>query len=377
MGTVTIVDLEQAQADCGSKAYGLGRLLRSGARVPPGFVVLDDPDPAEVARAVEHLTGPLAVRSSGLAEDTAAASFAGQLETVLGVVGVDQTLAAIATCRASGRSSRARAYAARMQAPAESHVPVIVQQLVPADVAGVAFTRDPRSGAHAVAIEAAWGLGESVVSGRVIPDAFTVVAAGEVEATTGSKATRLDHRDGVLRRTAVAAADRRRQVLTHEQAAEVADAALQAEAVHGTSVDVEWAIAGDTLWLLQVRPITGVTGRRERLDAPVGEAIVQGVGASPGRVSGTVRIVRDLDGFGAVEPGDVLVCRTTDPAWTPLFGIAAAVVTETGGVLSHAAIVARELGVPAVVGASQAQARLAGIASVVVDGDNGTVASLQ
>ncbi|WP_157439321.1 PEP/pyruvate-binding domain-containing protein [Aeromicrobium sp. Root344] len=372
---MTLVDLGRAQADCGSKAHGLGRLLRSGAHVPPGFVVLDDPDPDEVAQAMARLTGPFAVRSSGLAEDTAAASFAGQLETVLGVVGVDQALAAIATCRASGRSSRARAYASRMQAPVESHVPVIVQQLVPADLAGVAFTQDPRSGARAVAIEAAWGLGESVVSGRVVPDAFTLVDGGEIETTTGSKATRLDHREGALRRTAVAAADRRRPVLSAEQAREVAEAALRAEAVHGTVVDVEWAIAGGTLWLLQVRPITGVIGPRERPEAPVGDAIVQGVGASPGRVSGRVRVVRDLDGFGAVEPGDVLVCRTTDPAWTPLFGIAAAVVTETGGALSHAAIVARELGIPAVVGADGARARLAGMEWVVVDGDHGTVSS--
>ncbi len=175
---VTFVDLAQAQEGCGSKAYGLGVLLRSGAHVPPGFVVLGEPSADELAPAIEHLAGPLAVRSSGLVEDSETASFAGQLETVLGVVGVEETVAAITTCRASGETTRALAYAARMQTPTELHVPVIVQQLVPADVAGVAFTRDPRSGAEVVVVEAAWGLGDSVVSGRVIPDSFIVVDRG-------------------------------------------------------------------------------------------------------------------------------------------------------------------------------------------------------
>ena len=373
---VTIVDLEQAEADCGSKAHGLGRLARSGARVPEGFVVLGELRADDLARAVERLGGPLAVRSSGLAEDSGTASFAGQLETVLGVVGVDETLQAIATCRTSGDSRRARAYAARMQVATESHVPVIVQRLVPADVAGVAFTRDPRSGSDVVAIDAAGGLGESVVGGRVVPDSCTVTPAGVVEMSIGSKATRLDHRDGALRRTAVASADRRRASLNSEQARRIAEAARRAEAAFGRPLDIEWAIADDIVWLLQARPITTTPDApHEPFDPSDGDVLVEGVGASPGRASGSVRIVRDLDGFGAVNPGDVLVCRTTDPAWTPLFGIVAAVVTETGGALSHAAIVARELGVPAVVGAADAMTLLAGAEQIAVDGGNGTVAS--
>lgn len=375
VGCVTAVELSEARAACGSKAHGLGRLVRSGARVPAGFVVLDEPGADELTGAIERLGGPLAVRSSGLVEDSETASFAGQLETVLGVVGVDETSAAIAACRASGGAHRARAYAARMQAPTESRIPVIVQQLVAADVAGVAFTRDPRSGAEVVVIEAAWGLGESVVSGRVIPDSFTVTDVGVVETVVGSKATRLDHREGTLRRTGVAAADRRRPSLSAEQVEEVAEAARRAEAVLGMPVDVEWAIADGVLWLLQARPITGVTGQHEPVGRPAGEVLVRGVAASSGRVAGTVRVVSDLDGFGTVEPGDVLVCRTTDPAWTPLFGIASAVVTETGGALSHAAIVARELGIPAVVGATDAMALLEGAERVAVDGASGTVVS--
>lgn len=375
-GVVTLVDLRQARADCGSKAHGLGRLARSGARVPAGFVVRDEPAADELARAIECLNGPMAVRSSGLVEDAATASFAGQLETILGVTGLDQATAAIRQCGVSADVARARAYALRMGAPVESRVAVIVQRLVPADVAGVAFTRDPRTGADVTLIEASWGLGESVVGGRVVPDTYVVSPSGEIDTSVGSKATRLDHRGDALRRTAVSMADRRRPSLSIEQARQLAEAARQAEATFGRPLDIEWAIADDILWLLQARPITtAATGERDPLELPAGEVLVRGVAASPGRVAGTVRVVADLDGFDAVKPGDVLVCRTTDPAWTPLFGIAAAVVTETGGALSHAAIVARELGIPAVVGAADAMTRLAGAEWVAVDGTSGIVTS--
>lgn len=225
-------------------------------------------------------------------------------------------------------------------------------------------------------IEAAWGLGESVVGGLVIPDTYAVTSAGEIEASVGSKATRLDRRDGVLRRAPVRVVDRRRTCLSPEQVNEIADAARKAEVALGVPLDIEWAIAGDALWLLQARSITTTPGNRPGFDfqdAADQTVLVSGVGASPGQVRGTVRVVHDLDGFGSVQPGDVLVCRTTDPAWTPLFGIVAAVVTETGGVLSHAAIVARELGVPAVVGAVDAMACLPDADRVAVDGARGIV----
>jgi phosphoenolpyruvate synthase/pyruvate phosphate dikinase len=101
--------------------------------------------------------------------------------------------------------------------------------------------------------------------------------------------------------------------------------------------------------------------------------VLTGIGASPGTACGTARTVHSVDEFSAVKPGDIIVCRTTDPAWTPLFGVAAAVVTETGGLLSHAAIVAREYGIPAVLGVAGALARIAAGTTLVVDGTKGTV----
>jgi phosphoenolpyruvate synthase/pyruvate phosphate dikinase len=103
------------------------------------------------------------------------------------------------------------------------------------------------------------------------------------------------------------------------------------------------------------------------------DAVRTGIGASPGTVCGTARTVHSLDGFSTVRPGDVLVCRTTDPAWTPLFGVAAAIITETGGMLSHAAIVAREYGIPAVLGVADALTCIPNGTSLVVDGTHGTV----
>jgi pyruvate,water dikinase len=253
---VPVIDLDRADATCGGKALGLGRLSRSGFNVPSGFVVVGDLDAQAFAAGVHRLDGPLAVRSSGLDEDSASASFAGQLETVLGVVGVEDAGAAVRVCSRSATSDRARAYAARVGAATQAHVPVIVQRLVAAEVAGVVFTHDPRTGLDDVVIEAAWGLGESVVNGRVIPDTMIVTVAGTVHTSLGSKATRLDLRDDGLRRSAVASADRRRPALTEAQITEVARTARAAQGAFGYPLDIEWAIADGTLWLLQARPIT-------------------------------------------------------------------------------------------------------------------------
>jgi pyruvate,water dikinase len=162
--------------------------------------------------------------------------------------------------------------------------------------------------------------------------------------------------------------------LTEAQITEVARTARAAQGAFGHPLDIEWAIADGTLWLLQARPIA--THPQPPRTAPATQrdtVLVRGVGCSPGRVSGTSVVVRGVDAFTRVQPGDVLVCRTTDPAWTPLFSIVSAVVTETGGLLSHAAIVAREVGIPAVVGAVEAMDRIEDGSPISVDGTHGTV----
>ncbi len=140
-------------------------------------------------------------------------------------------------------------------------------------------------------------------------------------------------------------------------------------------------MADGEVWLLQARPMTALPApgvpAAHTGTTPPNRTAPTGTASSPGVATGPVRVVRDVDGFAAVQRGDVLVCRTTDPAWTPLFGIVAAVVTETGGMLSHASIVAREVGIPAVVGAAGALDALADGTLVTVDGDRGLVTTVE
>jgi pyruvate,water dikinase len=263
---------DTALALVGGKGLSLALTAAAGLPVPPGFVVTTDAD-----RRLKHTSpddpfrnaitdayaalgeGPVAVRSSATAEDGAETSFAGQQETVLGVEGVDAVVAAIERCRKSLFTERAVAYRrAQGVADAGLAMAVVVQKLVPADVAGVLFTRDPNDPTgRRMSVEASWGLGEAVVSGRVTPDRFAVdFETGEVllrqagdkrvEITpTGEREVPAD------RRTALC--------LTDTELSHLADLGRRVERFYGSPRDVEWAIAGGTVFLLQARPITTAT----------------------------------------------------------------------------------------------------------------------
>jgi hypothetical protein len=208
---MSIVPLVDAGPECGRKAHGLAALLRAGLPVPDGFVVTDPAvDPRLVAERLRRLGGrAVAVRSSGLVEDSATASFAGQLDTVLGARGADEVLTALRRCASSPHTDRARGYRAHLGLDDEPAAPVLVQDLVEADHAGVLFTRDPRTGADAVVINACWGLGESVASGAVVPDEI-IVTDDRIRTTVGAKQTRLDLCEHGLERSPVAEPDRAR-----------------------------------------------------------------------------------------------------------------------------------------------------------------------
>src|SRR4051794_1559894 len=191
--------------------------MRAQLPVPDGFVVTGPPlDPDVVARHLNRLgAGPVAVRSSGRDEDGVAASFAGQYETVLGVRGLADVLTAVRRCADSTHLQRVSSYRAHLGLPTPAEVPVLVEFLVEADRAGVLFTRDPRSGADSLVINASWGLGESVVSGAVVPDEVTVAPDGTVHRIMiGSKQTRVDAGAVGLVTSLVPEPDRVRPVLT-------------------------------------------------------------------------------------------------------------------------------------------------------------------
>ncbi len=231
--------------------------LAAHHNVPPGFCVARDAADAEIAAAYDHLGGgPVAVRSSGLSEDSEAASFAGQHDTFLNVHGVAEVIAAVRQCAASGGSERARAYRERHGHAAEDEIPVLVQRLLIADASGVAFSAAPQSREH-VLINAAWGLGESVVSAEVTPDEFTVSRATfAMTARAADKQVMTVAVPGGVRTVATPRFLRRRPCLRERELVLVAELALDLEREHGRPVDVEFAFSGGELHLLQCRAIT-------------------------------------------------------------------------------------------------------------------------
>ncbi|MGO1770128.1 MAG: PEP/pyruvate-binding domain-containing protein [Microbacterium sp.] len=325
-----------------------------------------------LARQLARLGNPaVAVRSSAADEDTARASGAGQYESVLAVRGARAVIEAVRVCWRSSSSTRAADY--RRHPDGEPDMAVLVQRLVDADVSGVMFT--PAQPGDATRIEASWGLGPSVVEGRVTPDTYEVSPKGVLRRSVGHKTTRVDRdRDsgGVTVRTVP---ERLRTRSALDDATVTALAALGgriAALLHGPQ-DIEWAIADGQAWILQARPITAPIPSLPAEATATEEAWLTGTPGSHGVATGVSRVLFSPSDFALVQSGDIAICPFTDPAWTPLFRVAAAVVTETGGVLSHAAIVAREHGIPAVLGIPQATARIPDGTRITVDGSGGTV----
>lgn len=402
--------MEAAADTCGGKAGTLGALLRAGLPVPDGFVLSfaayraavgdldlrrladesDDLDEARQAiqarplhatvidalgRTLDQLGDPpVAVRSSAADEDTGQGSAAGQYESFLAVRGVSEVADAVRACWASLLSPRAigyRAASGRDDQPSDDLVmAVIVQRHLDADVSGVMFT--PADPNDATEIEASWGLGPSIVGGTVTPDAYRIAEDGPITRTVADKRTRLDRRGTQLVVRDVPTRARHQPTIDDATATHLAELGKRIAAVLGGPQDIEWAIVDGRTWVLQARPVTAAPPSPSQVwETP--PATLTGTPGSHGTVTGTARIVRGPADFARVHPGDILVCPFTDPAWTPLLCIAAGVVTETGGVLSHAAIVAREHAIPAVLGIPNATSRLREEAIITIDGTAGTV----
>jgi pyruvate,water dikinase len=329
--------------------------------------------------------GPVtvAVRSSALGEDGSATSFAGVHATFTDVRGASELCERIADCWASALSPRALVYRAEFGDATEPAVAVVVQLMVEAQRAGVAFTGDPTTGRRdRVVVEAAFGLGEVVVGGAVEPDTY-VLALPDL----GMQSVRVGHQTHEIVRGAdghdvtVRLTDERAgaRVLVDAEAREVARLAARVQEHFGRPQDVEWAMTGQQLWLLQTRPITTTLAQaepspgREATGPPAGTVMTTGFAAASGRASGPVRVLHEPRDGDRLRTGDVLVAPRTDPDWLPTLRRAAAMVTDQGGVTCHASIVARELGIPCIVGARTATADLPDGDLVTVDGDTGEV----
>ncbi|MEJ1248767.1 phosphoenolpyruvate synthase [Denitratimonas tolerans] len=339
----------------------------------------------------------VAVRSSATAEDLPDASFAGQQETYLNVTGAGDVVHKVKEVFASLYNDRAIAYRVHHGFKHEDvFLSAGVQLMVRSDIgaSGVLFTLDTESGFRDVVfVTASYGLGETVVQGAVNPDEFYVykptLRAGKqavVRRQIGTKQIRMVHSDAAGERVKMEDTPlelRRRFSITDAEVEDLARQSLIIEEHYGRPMDIEWAKDGHSgkLFIVQARPETvksraratqierySLNGKSEVLAQ--GRAIGQKIGA------GTARVVRSLDEMAKFQPGDVLVADMTDPDWEPIMKRAAAIVTNRGGRTCHAAIIARELGVPAVVGCGDAMSTIPDGAEVTVscaEGDTGHI----
>ncbi len=307
-----VVPLAEARETAlyGSKAVGLGAALRAGLRVPDGVALSGQAVEAvatnetsvieEVSKAVAALAAPFAVRSSAADEDGAQASFAGQHVTVLNVASIDGLVPALAEIWWSANSDSAISYRQRVGLVSRPSVGVIVQSLLDPDVAGVMFTQNPVTGADEVVIEASWGLGETVVAGLVIPDHFRIGRTGRVrERIVGRKQVAVRSAvDGGTFEEAVEEELVGQLCLDDARLDQLHRLAARCEQVYGTGRDIEWALSGDELYLLQCRAVTTV----ERAPDPSRSALA---GPNAGPVAGPVVCpegAKQRAGADALEP---------------------------------------------------------------------------
>jgi pyruvate,water dikinase len=397
---------EQIAARLKSWESGRATLAQAGEAIRGSFLAADFPDELEQAirasyRELARRSGrddvDVAVRSSATAEDLPDASFAGQQETFLNIRGEDALLAACRRCYASLFTDRAISY---RKTKGFDHLKVAlsigVQRMVRSDIgaSGVMFSIDTETGFdQVVLINGAWGLGENVVQGAVDPDEYVVFKpfldrpgiVPIIEKKRGAKALKMVYAVGDVptRNVPTSRAERAAFVLTDEQTVTLARWAQTIERHYGCPMDMEWALDGETqeMFIVQARPET-VQARRDtgamqsyRVGAH-GRQLLAGLAIGDAAVSAPVCLIESARDIANFIDGSILVTSTTDPDWVPIMKRAAAIVTDHGGRTSHAAIVSRELGLPAIVGTGNATEHLHTGMQITVncaEGDEGLV----
>ncbi|MEM4758023.1 MAG: phosphoenolpyruvate synthase [Nanopusillaceae archaeon] len=410
----------------GGKGANLGEMTKIGLPVPPGFVLTADAywryvdynnlrskieeilnktninNPTELLKASEEiqklfLNGEIpedlknaiienyknlsrrfgeedtyvAVRSSATAEDLPNASFAGQQATFLNVKGIEKLLEAVKKCWASLWTARAINYRTHM---GFDHMKValatVIQKQIFSKKSGIMFTVHPvTNDVSKIVIEASWGLGESIVSGEVTPDEYIVdkntMKIEEVNINEKKVMTVYDEQT-LVRKMEVPNEIKKARCLTDEEVLKLAELGKKIEEHYKHPQDIEFAIDDFGIWIVQTRPVTTIKKKSEKI-------LLKGIAASPGIGKGKVKIIMSSKDFEKFQKGDVLVTKMTNPDFEPLMAIASAIVTDEGGHLSHAAIVSRELGKPAVVGTREATRILSDDMFITVDGSRGII----
>lgn len=321
----------------------------------------------------------VAVRSSATAEDLAEASFAGQQESFLNVKGRTELLTYIKKCFASLFTARAIYYRNRQGFKGAS-LAVVVQRMIDSTKSGVIFSKDPNYKNDNIIMEAVWGLGEGIVSGAITPDKYVVdrnkMEILDIKVSDKKIAyTRDSSGGGAI--VKLREERSKHQVLTNSEVIKLATIALQLEDHYKKPQDMEFAIENEEIFIVQTRPITTIEKRlenekqSEKVEGK--EIILEGIGASPGIGSGIVKIIEDLKDLPKIKQGDVLVTKMTNPDMVVAMQKCAAIVTDDGGLTAHAAIVSREMGIPAVVGTETATQKLKEGEAITVDGFNGKI----
>lgn len=416
-------------AQVGGKGANLGEMASFNMPVPPGFVIaasayrdfltanelepaikkiltglnVDDPGKlAPAAKEVQKLIRkspvptdlahtimkaynklgrnlPVAVRSSATSEDSKEASFAGQNETFLNVVGDATLVDKVRDCWASLFEARSIFY--RVQNHFDhftSYIAVVVQTMIPSETSGIVFSIDPvTNNRNRVVIEAIWGLGEYIVQGKVTPDHY------EVDKNDSTIVEKIIVPQKIMlgqKELAVSKGKSDKQKLPDDLIRELARLSIALEKHYYFPQDSEFAVYKNKVYLVQTRPITTITTTQRTDDTVLSkkietklEEILVGAPASPGLKSGPVKVLPSAKDLNKVRLGDVLVAPQTNPDYVPAMKKAAAIVTDKGGRTSHAAIVSRELGIPAVVGTGKATKILKDGEGVTVNGSEGRV----
>jgi pyruvate,water dikinase len=425
----------------GGKGANLGELISLGVRVPPGFVItsyaykyfieynklydkikeilesenldseegaerasekiksliLSSPIPPDLQQAIlsyydslVKLVGKevlVAVRSSATAEDIEEASFAGQQDTYLNV-SREELLSAVKKVWASLYNTRAIVYRKSKGIDQLSvSMAVVVQKMVNSRSAGVMFTLHPANGdKNYIVIESNWGLGETVVGGKVTPDEIVIEKSTLkiVEKRVSHKVIKIVYNQQTKSNEVIELRGQEADTISisDEEAVELAKMALKIEEHYKRPMDIEWAIDADlkfpdNIFIVQARPETYWSSKKqvqEKVQAvEVGKVLARGLPASPGIAFGRARIILDVKQAKDFQKGDILVTKMTDPDWVPIMKIASAIVTDEGGMTSHAAIVSRELGIPAVVGTGNATKVIKDGQEITVDAMRGIV----
>ncbi len=412
----------------GGKGANLGEMVKAGIPVPDGFVVtakayfdfinstsikqkimtelsgldVDDSDklleaserirtailqadmPRELAEEIKdyylELCGEndkyVAVRSSATAEDLPEASFAGQQESFLEIKGWKSVVSHVQKCWASLFTARAIFYREENKfSHLKVGIAVPVQLMCQSDVSGIMFTVNPvTNNQDEVSIEAAYGLGQPIVSGEITPDQYVV--SKKSKKIIARTVVPQDWQLTIEGKTGISAKYKKKQKLTNSQIVDLAKIGMEIEEHYGKPQDIEYGIEKGRVLIVQSRPVTTLVQKTQNVVVEEGKGskvLLEGLAASPGVFSGEVRIIKNPKEISKVKEGDILVAEMTNPDYVPAMKRAGAIVTDLGGRTSHAAIVSRELGVPAVVGTLNATKMLTNGEIITVDGASGKI----